>query len=397
MIVSFRDTAFGLLNQTYMKRFEAALYPYLKSQLEDFTDLASASVSNEGSEMAHLEGLLVEAGIAVFENHPLEANSIRELLGEIRRESTMRGWQPLFDAAIELSIQNSVRRDDLTAASYFLSLTRDDLIIKKWTALLALYRGEGQTHDSLQILHWVREHAQATGEWELARDCDLHQALATRDQSLVLKLFFGTPYPEFRERLIEAAATWMDILPSDYDYAPKGLAARSFDVTAGREAQRASLRRGKNMHRLLTRLASDFYRPFLFAEADAQKYSLLAHRLRNWFEDYEIPLGVQILDGSVRLLWRGPYALRVAQQMTDLITADKDQHQVDALVSSFKEKSFTSREAAAQLGISVRSTVHILAIAIEQKKLVRSGNGRSTLYAVAEIPAAARSDRQLAG
>ena len=379
-----------------MKKFEAALYPYLSDSPDFDSPGAPSDAAEDTSEHTRLDHLLTEAGIAVFQNHPFEVGSLRELLGEIRRESTMRGWQPMFEAAIELSIQHSVRRADFASADYFLTLTHDDMLNKKWNAILKLYRGDGAQADAIQALHWVREHAQATSDWELARDCDLHQALACKDQSLVLKLYFGTPFAKFRERLLEDAAKWMDILPLQYDFAPKGESARSFDVAAGREAQRASLRRGKNMHRLLTRLASDFYRPFLFSEAEAQKYSLIAHRLRVWFEDYEIPLGVQILDGSVRLLWRGPYALRVVQELKNSMTADRDQLHIEELVEVFKERSFTSREAATHLEVSVRSAVHLLAIAIEQKKLLRSGNGRSTLYHVAGA-AAASASRLMAG
>ena len=347
--------------------------PHREAQLE----------TDDTSELTRLEQLLVEAGVAVFENHPFEIESLRETLGELRRESTMRNWQPLFNAAIELSIQNSVRRGEFPAAEYFLSLTQDDLINKKWSALFSLYRGGTAQVEALQALHWVREHAVATGDWELARDCDLHQALACRDQALALKLYFGTPYEKFRERLLEAAAGWMEILPEQYDFAPKGESSRAFDIAAGREAQRASLRRGKNLHRLLTRLASDFYRPFLFSEADGQKYALIAHRLRVWFEDYEIPLGVQISGSSVKLLWKGTYALRVVQGLNTSLLPDKDLIQIEDVMAHFGERSFTSRQVADHLKVSVRSAVHILAIALEQKFLIRSGNGRSTLYSSA--------------
>ena len=309
----------------------------------------------------------------------------------------MRGWEPFFEVTLELSIQHAVQRRDYSHAHHFLSLMKTDLLIRKWTALLKLYTDLDARTDSLSALRWVKESAVAEGAWEIARDCDYHQALATRDAGLIERLYFATPYSKYRERLLATASSFMRVLPSEHAFDLDDTAKRRLDIANARElGSLTSLKAGQSLHRLLCALTTDLYRPLsakeiyarIYPDEDAPQETILSrvtnviHRLRAWFEENRIPISVVLQDGRVRLVWRGPYAfiLRIKSESRLERNSLQESAQLRALERLWPQAPFTSKEAAGHLGISIRTAIQVLARACENGRLVRMGRGRSTHY-----------------
>src|SRR5206468_2581133 len=96
---------------------------------------------------------------------------------------------------------------------------------------------------------------------ETVRDCDLHRSVATKDEKLLLHVYFGTPHPTFRERIL-AEYGGSVALPSRYLWKKTGKSSRILDLT---DPEALGLKPGQLLHRALLLLCSDFYRPVRLA------------------------------------------------------------------------------------------------------------------------------------
>lgn len=140
------------------------------------------------------------------------------------------------------------------------------LLIEKWTAVAELGRAPFAPA-SARALTQVKARAAALGHWESIRDCDRFESVILRDSDLLRKLYFGTPYDEFRARILSDFPARVDVT-GDYERVlGEGTKGKGVSLDLGKWV--GEMKPGRQNHRCLSILASDFYRPFRSAQLHA--------------------------------------------------------------------------------------------------------------------------------
>jgi hypothetical protein len=231
------------------------------------------------------------------------------------------------------------------------------------------------------------------------RDCDYYLALATSHQDLFNRLYFGTPFASFRDRLLRKAGSSY-VRPTTYLLMSDGLVKpeRIFDLQVGTEVEgTAKLKAGQKLHLLLRGLCRDFYRPVLigtlfgsvcpgefYDPANAtKKVDELVRRLRLWIKESEFPFEVVVENNSYRLSNLGSVALRVADPIGETTSAVVEaplNFNLQKVRQSLENDEFSCARVAEILEMSTRRASTLLSQAVQAGELSRSGEGRATRY-----------------
>jgi hypothetical protein len=197
--------------------------------------------------------------------------------------------------------------------------TVHQLILRKWIAIVGLLK-HGPDEETLKNVAAVREEARSSGHGNTARDCDYFRALVTRDRQLFLKVYFGTPYPSFRRKML-AKFRGDTTIPETFDWtgetADGGASVGTLLdlVETHHEPPRESLGQGTIVRLLLTVLSSNFYDFFSTAALHSRLYPESFYnpdtsparvyntvkRVRRWLTDNAIPLAIEERNGAYGL------------------------------------------------------------------------------------------------
>lgn len=331
------------------------------------------------------------------------------------RTKTSQGESTLLWAnVLELSAQLEVLKGDFVQAREYLSRTAPVLSdsksgygiwARKWSRIVdVLEAAPNPSAESLAALEEVRAHARRDRDWETVRECDFYRAMAQRDDTAFARVYFGTPFESYRSRMrvlyrpaFQMPASYVrvpELLDTAADSLVEKEATRIFDLAEAHEVGNSAVHLigGQLLHRMLQCFVSDAYRPFSFAqiysqlfpneylnpESSPKRVHALIERLRSWMRESDIPLGVHVEGGEYRLVAvessDGPYGLLRTESTKTVSRNDED---LLKLKAAWPYKSFTAAEAAGVLG---RSAQRLLKWAVENKKVYRSGQGRSTFY-----------------
>ncbi len=284
------------------------------------------------------------------------------------------------------------------AANVLRDSTNVQLFVKKWKALMPLRRN-GARAETLDPVRELRAEAMKIGHFETVRDCDYYLALATSHQDLFNRLYFGTPFAAFRDRLLRKAGLSY-VRPTTYLLMGDGLAKpeRIFDLQVGTEVDgTAKLKAGQKLHLLLRGLCRDFYRPVLigtlfgsvcpgefYDPANAtKKVDELVRRLRLWIKESELPFEVVVENNSYRLSNLGFVALRVADPIGEMSSAVVEaplNFNLQKVRQRLENDDFSCAHVAEILELSTRRASTLLSQAVQAGELSRSGEGRATRY-----------------
>jgi hypothetical protein len=324
------------------------------------------------------------------------------LIEEILTTARARRWVRLLKNALELSAQAAISESNWPRAQMVLSeaaeLSNDgDLLIRKWMAILKL-KLDGVHPETLNALAEVGAKAEASGDWETARECDFYRALETRDPDLFAHVYFGTSHRAYRQRL-ERLADGSLTLPPSYVWGRsrdrQNEPSRVFDLASGKELHgQAQLKVGQSLLRLLRFLATDFYRAFplgaIFAhiypdehynfETSPARIRRLVDRLRAWFVENEIPLEITVNNLLVRLRIRGDYGLKLARDPVRMAERTLMYEQLATLRERWPYQGFTPAQAAAHLQVSIDKVRRLLKAAVVKKRLRHTGRGRAARF-----------------
>lgn len=343
-----------------------------------------------------LVGRMNLAAALVFENDYHQAKS---LLAELLHETSAGRYRLLHANALELSSELFILNGKLDEAERFLIKAQENLgdrpsiytfLLDKWSAVIAFMRG-----DEAAMTRW-RALAQERGLCELVRDCDRFLVLKTKDEALAARLYFGSPSPAYRRRLLNELGRHVH-LPEEYLWMPSGEANPRFlvDLFTGavheEGRQIAGLRVGHMVHRLLVLLVSDFYRPFRTAtvfgkmnpgefynrETSPARVHEAVRALRAFFQESGLPLSVEATDAGYSLKALGPVALRFSHG--DLL-GRPHAPEIDALRQAFPDAHFTSTEALDFTRLPKRSLQRLLSEAVVEGILEKDGVRASTRY-----------------
>jgi tetratricopeptide (TPR) repeat protein len=270
---------------------------------------------------------------------------------------------------------------------------RYSLHIDQLYAVTKLLKKE-TSQDGRRDLQKVRDLAAQKKSWEVLRDCDLFEAALNGDHEMAQKLFFGTPYENYRKRILRMFRQEL-IVPQTYTYCPLGKPSSPddiFDIEKGLNLKsKKKLKTGQLLHKLITILASDFYRPFklqtlfnlLFpgeyydpAFSPAKIYDVI-RRLEAWFSSNDIPMKIVSDRQEYFLKLEKPYGIKIH-------TALAIQNPIDAFLKQlrdgFPDEWFSTTDVMSLTRYSRSKAKRYLKECIDRGCLGVMGTGKFTRY-----------------
>jgi hypothetical protein len=316
------------------------------------------------------------------------------------RESELNGWVVLQTEAHLLAAQALLNNSCFTESQAHIDrawkLSAENnlnlLNVEKWRALLSL-KIDGPTENVLSRLDELKNEARASRSWEITRDCDYHLGLETQDRGVLERVYFGTPFVAYRNRLLQASADWF-----------KPRAAFTWCLNQNRgpiidlakdPRENTSRREDSVFTRALRALSSDFYRPlkigclfnaiypgeFYDPESSPIRVKTALSRTRALLQDQNQPLEIRCLKQDYYLASEAPLNLRVKiEYPTRSGEPELPPELLRQLRKEWPHKSFSCTQASKVLAIPSVRTQRLLKLAADRKLLYKSGAGRSRLY-----------------
>ncbi len=270
---------------------------------------------------------------------------------------------------------------------------RYNMYVQKNLAVIDFY-----TKGNTKSLDEVRKTAQVKRLYELVRECDLIRAVTSRDEALIAKVYFGSPYSAYRERLIRHWGGELNFGES-YNWALNASANRGpelvFDVRRGIELEsQKSIKKGTSIYRLLNVFAANMYKTFkmeaLFSQLFPDEPLLLVtsghrvydtvNRARNWLEENKFNFYIDETHGEYSLKSDLRYFLKIPKD-SNLATDVRGAH-VDEMLRQIGHGFFTVSDVIRVLEVSVATANRYLKEALQADLIERTGSGRATKYIV---------------
>lgn len=314
--------------------------------------------------------------------------------------SSLRGWPFVLSRAIALTGEKFIAERKYADAEVYLdraaerlrqSGVTEEFLLRRFRAIVGCLREPDD--EALSRLRAVREEAIARRHWETVRDCDRFEAVARRDEALLHRLYFGTPFEAFREVLI-FDRRWHCEIPATYVFSPgisDPTAARIDLATGSLSTGQSSLKVGQANHRLLATLTSDFYRPFSAAAlheclfpgefynptSSALRIRQAVNRLRKWCEDAGVSVEIVHKDKAYALGANCRSSFLITRTATEI---ERPSLLLETLRQGCAGGTFSVRQASGVLQISKSSTLRLLREGLEKGTLAREGAGQATVY-----------------
>lgn len=324
------------------------------------------------------------------------------LLDEIQLECRTQSYHLLLGNSYELRSQIEIFQGRYPEALSTLEIAKTflqtqgalyALYIEKWFSIAQCLQAPTLTH--LQQLDQVRLKATQLGHWSTLRECDLFQAIALSDESLLRKVIMGTPSEIYRQRARKLFKT---------DIIFRGLYELKLQVPTSSDAEyvfnpyqklagRAALFDKPLLLSLFEALTADFYQPshisMLFKKiypdekfnpfTSPARVLQLLRRLDSWFKENLIPLKVRFKKSEFCLKALGQITIQI-QRGKDLANRSSKNYQLADLRNTIKEKSLSVERIGKLLNISDSSVRRLLDQGLHNGEIKKLGSGRGTLY-----------------
>lgn len=293
------------------------------------------------------------------------------------------------------SIQTKASKTLLKKASAIIKdpNSKDNLFVRKWDIIA---RKPDVAADASVILRWkkemgeLRQKAKEINHIETMRDIDFH--LGEFSPPLVQRVFFGTPYSSFREKIVEV-------------YNPKLRSEYWLHIDSNSEAKKTEfdylqykdLKIGSIVLKVLKALTFDFYKrqnkytlfelifpnDYLDPSSSFNKIHQALSRTREWLKKHKVPL--EIHEENEEYFFVGHASVKI--YLDDRIKEpkkNKDEnfyHELEALKDHYQKTSFNINEAMLILAHpNLRKTQRLLKKALELEELNKEGSGKKTIY-----------------
>lgn len=351
----------------YIESLDASSYEHLIGSL----NLAASLVTTEQLDQAHTVLVSIRER-AQQGGHTLVLGNTYELLAQIEIQ---RGN---YDDALNLL---SLASSQLTTAP-----ARYQLYIEKWHAVIALLRREENASAALKK---VRQKAVESHEWEVIRDCDFYESIESKNSEMFLHLYFGTPHPQFRARMLRKA-NGAFLLPDKFSV---GSSNRIFDISSGKVGSELVIKKGQALHKIATALLMDFYSPAsvaqLFAkvfeseqfhpESSPHRVQELVRRLRDKLAAANVPLEIISVERGYKL------SLDNLREVAVQVTADRNigLDLLNVIKSTFGDSQFSLRELTDVAGIPHTTLYRQIKDCVEAGTIASFGSAKNTRYQLA--------------
>ncbi len=264
------------------------------------------------------------------------------------------------------------------------------LYVNKWLAVIDLMEQDPLNLNPQRLIE-VRLQALGLRNWETIRDCDFHMARLTHDNSLLARVFWGTPYPNYRKRMIELYQVKTPELPM-FRFSPNNQLKEPDTIHFDLSDPQSIFRKQDRFYRLFKILVHDIYRPprmgVVFSRLYPDEYfdpfhsphrvRSLVSRFNHFSKTNHFLFNVKIEKGDFILVSEVPRA-GILLHPTKPITSV---HRLpfDIIKKQLKGKRLTSPLIANTLGVSQRSVTKLIQSWLESKLIIKKGRGRSTYY-----------------
>lgn len=286
---------------------------------------------------------------------------------------------------------NEILKEAISMLSEFPS--RYKLLTDLWAAIAELGTNPTSKSAMTQFTN-LRRDAVGQQRWPIVRECDFYLAIVENDNDLFLKVYFGTPFPQYRERLKFLFGKPVE-MPGAYRW--KGIEKtvpeeKTLKVLEGVDTYTgAKLKRAQVPHKLLQALTSDFYVNFrvetlfsiLFPEENYNPMSSdnrihqAVKRLQTWFDENEIPIDIRFKNDGYRFFFVEPYAVEVQLGYDQAINLDIGQEILKFLE---KNEAATARELSQKLKIPVRTMYRKIDELLNDNTITTQRVGREVKY-----------------
>lgn len=258
------------------------------------------------------------------------------------------------------------------------------LYAKKWEIIARSFELGALTEDWKQLQKSVIE----SGDLETLRDLDFYQALINRDQNCFLKIYFGTPFAQYRRWASQRFG--ISKIPEEFTLNPE--AKNVLDLRNGYFRSSTQQVKFTSLQlRLLRTLTRDFYRPIPLGELFShlypdQKFDAFTspHRLfqsvqnlRKHLRENKIPLQIHLADGAFQLNLNN---LQVILQLEYLETSGARPIDEFYIWIQRQTRPFSRQDLQSEMQISRPRAVEWLKFAVKKKWLLRSGAGNHFRY-----------------
>ena len=328
------------------------------------------------------------ASALIYDKDP-EADSLLSDLIERTRDTDLlrlRGHLFLIQGEYEVGMENWAEAFRSLASAYELTEhgTIDRFLIRKWATFASLYCNPNRLPLTQHELVELRSDALRLREWETLRSLDYHLSVASGDVSLATKTYFGTPFPVFRERLVNRFPS----LHKEQSYLWTTPGQPEVVISLNQGFPSRFLKAGHVAHRLLLALSHDFYRPMKVAELHtllfpSEVFNVLSsplrvrkavERARLGIKELGLPLSIQIKDGMYFLAPLPGCSLKIE-------LARKVETPPEKLQADLGERSeFTVADAAKVTQLSLHQTQRLVYRLHKEGKLKRKRKGSKTRY-----------------
>lgn len=252
------------------------------------------------------------------------------------------------------------------------------LFVTKWRILTDLQKNK-KSDLPLKQLADFKIKAQEFREWELVRDCDMHLALFEKNKHLLLKVYWGTFFDKYKEKILNLGLE-KKIIDPDF-YWEHGQTEKKIDLV--------ELAPTKSIKLLFYFLTRDFYRPFRSTElfgliypdeffnpqTSVKRLQTLIDRARRWLVSKKIPIEIKNYRNEYMIKATAPIQLKITQYFKSEDVKIDNYQRIQKIKASFSSKDF-----AQAFEISQRTAVRIIKELCQKHRLKMTGFGSKRRY-----------------
>jgi hypothetical protein len=261
------------------------------------------------------------------------------------------------------------------------------LLIEKWRAIARSL----QANQVLPQINEIKKIAAHRSQWEIVRDCEFFTAKINMDEQGLRRLFFGTPFSDYRARILEALPSSFEMPKELFWGAERHLSTDFFDLARACSGDRQiNLKAGQSLHRFLILLCRDFYRPtplltffshlypdeYFDPQTSLNRVHQISTRFRKWTATHALPLRSDDTDGGYRLVFDSAYSILLPRALLPLKSQELELVQ---LRKNLGEAVFSIQEAMLAIGASKSTAYLLLKWGIESGKVMLT-DSRKSLY-----------------
>lgn len=332
----------------------------------------------------------------------------KSLLLEIQEESERNGYTLLLGNCFELRAQVEIFQGHFNQALTWLEKSKEclkdehgdfSLYAEKWISICQCFLS--RSPEALQHLNAVKRKAASLLHWETLREIDLFESLIRQDAELAKKVIMGTPFESYRQRVRQLFDK------SDQAMAPQNQLAQrgqyylilgnssTLDFTFApydKQNSGEALFEKPQLLALYEALTMDFYKPshvgLLFERIypeekfdpfhSPDRVLQLLRRFNKWFIENKVPLRIHMKKSEFMLKAHGETTVQILISRAKKLSKEKGY--LSQIKSLFKDRTFSTQQAAESLKVSRRLAKTIITQGLHAGQLIQQGTGRSTLY-----------------